>query len=60
MKLHKYMLSVTWEWFQLILGSKTQIKENIYEEFDICYHRKGGGGAGGNLSHKYSSSFIFW
>ena len=32
--------------------------QRTYEEFDFFNHRKGGGGV--NLSHKCSSSFIFW
>ena len=53
MILHKYMLSMTWEWFQLILGSKTQTKENMKS---LIFLPPGGG----ILSHKYSYSFIFW
>ena len=43
MKLHKYMLSVTWEWFQLILGSKTQIKESMKSLIFFTTARGGGG-----------------
>ena len=53
MILHKYMLSMTWEWFQQILGSKTQTKENMKSLIFFTTGR-------GDLSHKYSSSFIFW
>ena len=49
MILHKYMLSMTWEWFQLI----TQTKENMKSLIFFTTER-------GDLSHKYSSSFIFW